>query len=100
MSDYMLHDVPGVPDDILSILYDWQKADDWQLSRVKQHFCGRCDVLFDLNFYGDVDKGTAYIKCTVLEKTGDGGNLDILGEIYIERTGWRFVNAKDMYGEN
>lgn len=53
MSDYMLHDVPGVPDDVLSILYDWQKADDWQLSRVKQHFCGRCDVLFDLNFYGD-----------------------------------------------
>ena len=42
----------------------------------------------------------AYIKCTVLENTGDRGNLDILGEIYIERKGWRFVNARDMYGEN
>ena len=95
MSDYMLHDVPGVPQDILLILYDWQKADDQQLSRVKQHFCGRCDILFDLYFSSAVE----YIKVTVFEKTGDRGNLDILGEIYIEHTGWRFVNAKDMYGE-
>lgn len=95
MSDYMLHDVPGVPEEILSILYDWQRADEWQLSRVKQHFCGCSDVLFDLYCSSAVE----YIKVTVLEKTGDRGNLDILGEIYIERTGWRFVTAEDMYGE-
>lgn len=89
----MLHNVPGVPEDILSIIYDWQKASNHELYMVKQHFFGRSDILFDFRFYGDVKKGSAWIECTVLENAGIGGNLDNLGEIYIDQNGWRFVNS-------
>lgn len=86
-----LHNVPGVPADILMILYDWQRADEQELSRAKQYFLGCSEILFDLSFYGDVDDGSALIDCTVLEKAGEKGNLNVLGEIVIDGTGWRFT---------
>lgn len=90
--------VPGVPDEILDIMYDWQTADPRLLSIAKSFFFfGRDDVLFDLRFNGDVQAGTAYIECDVLEKTGDRGNMNILGSIYLDDHGWRFESIEERF---
>ena len=53
---------------------------------------GRSDVMFDLRFDGDVAECSAYINCTVLERTGDRGKLHTShsGQLHIpvDRKGW------------
>lgn len=88
-----LSEVPGVPSYILDTLYHWQTVDSVDLSRVKTFFCGRDNVLFELQFRGDVDEGTAYITGTVLEVIGPKGNLSIVGELCIDSNGWHFTHA-------
>ncbi len=99
-----LHNIPGIPEDVLKTLYNWETADEQQLSKAKQYFFGRSDILFDLKFYGDVVDGSAYIACTVFDKAGDKGNLDILGEMYINhggyKSGWHFTTTQEIHEHN
>lgn len=45
-----------------------------------------------------MDDRSAFIKCSVVEKAGNKGNLNVLGEIVIDGTGWSFT-AVGLEGE-